>query len=271
MKILLVQLFVSLVLLSETFAQNNPAKTEVLLVGVFHFNNPGLDVAKFKIDDMLSEKRQEEISEVRNALVKFAPDAIFTEVNLEGTKWLDSTYAAFRKDQSLLKTEKNELYQVACAVGHQLDLPRLYASDVHADFPFDSMMAAIKAAGQTQLEKEVGGMIQTMEQEMNSRLSTQTVKEVLLWLNSPEMRRKDLGWYINTPTLAGSLHNDIGATLTGNWLTRNLKIYSNIRKQLKGYEKRIVIIYGASHCAPIEYYFSMNDRFKLVPLNSVLK
>lgn len=271
MKIILVQLFVSLTLLSQTFAQNSLAKTEVLLVGVFHFNNPGLDVAKFKIDDMLGKKRQQEILEVRNALVEFGPDAIFTEVNLDGTKWLDSSYSAFRKDQSLLKTEKNELYQLAFAVGHQLSLPRLYASDAYADFPFDSMMTAIKAAGQTQLGKEVGDMIQTMEQEMNNRIATQTVKDVLLWLNNPEMRRKDLGWYINAPTLAGTLHTDIGATLTGNWLTRNLKIYSNIIKQLKGSEKRIVIIYGASHCAPIEYYFSMNDRFKLVPLNSVLK
>jgi hypothetical protein len=271
MKIILVQLIISLTLLNETFAQNNAGKTEVLLVGVFHFNNPGLDVAKFEIDDMLSKKRQQEILGIRNALVDFAPDAIFTEVNLDGAKWLDSTYAAFRKDQSPLKTEKNELYQVAFAVGHQLNLPRLYASDAHADFPFDSMMTAIKAAGQTQLEKEVGDMIQTMEQEMNSRLSRQSVKDILLWLNGPEMRRKDLGWYLNTPTMAGSLHTDIGATLTGSWLTRNLKIYGNIMKQLKGNEKRIVIIYGASHCAPIEYYFSMNDRFKLVPLNSVLK
>ena len=89
MKTILIQLFVSLVLLSETFAQNNPAKTEVLLVGVFHFNNPGLDVAKFKVDDMLGEKRQREILEIRKALVEFGPDAIFTEVNLDAAKWLD--------------------------------------------------------------------------------------------------------------------------------------------------------------------------------------
>ncbi|NIJ51008.1 DUF5694 domain-containing protein [Dyadobacter arcticus] len=271
MKIILIQLFAAFALLTNSIAQSNPAKTEVLLVGVFHFNNPGLDVAKFKIDDMLSQKRQQEIQEIRNNLVAFKPDAIYTEINLDNTQWLDSTYAAFQKDQSPLKTKKNELYQLSLAVGHQLKLPKIYASDANADFPFDSMMNSIREAGQTQLEKEMVELMHTIEQEMNNRLATQSVKNILLWMNNPEMRRKDLGWYINSPTLAGKLNNDIGATLSGNWLMRNLKIYSNILKQLKGDEKRIVIIYGASHCAPLDYYFSMNDRFKLVPLDTVLR
>lgn len=272
MKTMLIQIVSALLLFKTGFTQTSSAKTEVLLVGVFHFNNPGLDVAKFKVDDMLSPKRQREIEEVRRALIAFRPDAIYTEVNLqENAGWLDSTYQAFRKDQSPLKTKKNELFQLACAVGQRLDMPKLYASDATADFPFDSMMTAIKAAGQTSLENDMSQLMQKIEREMNEKLTNQSIKEILLWLNTPQMRREDLGFYLNTATRAGTLTTDIGATLSGNWLMRNLKIYGNILKQLKGNERRIVVIYGASHCAPLEYYFSMNDGFRVIPLSAVLK
>ena len=39
-------------------------KTQVLLLGSFHFDNPGLDVAKFENANIMSPQRQKEVLEV---------------------------------------------------------------------------------------------------------------------------------------------------------------------------------------------------------------
>ena len=54
-----------------------------MLLGSFHFDNPGLDVAKFENVDALSAKRQLEIKQVLDKLVQFKPDKIFIEVPVE--------------------------------------------------------------------------------------------------------------------------------------------------------------------------------------------
>jgi Family of unknown function (DUF5694) len=250
-------------------AQSQP--TEVMLIGVFHFHNPGLDVAQFKVDDMLSDKRQREIEEVRQLLVNYRPDAIFTEVGLPRRQWLDSTYQAFRKDQKTIKTKRDELYQLVMPVAQRLNHPMVYATDGDADFPYDSLMKSIKEAGQIALEQKMMKEIEQVQNDLNQRLAKDSIKSILLWMNTPKQYRLDMGWYVNMATRAGKLGNEIGAVLAGNWYTRNLKIYGNILKQLKGDEKRIVIIYGASHCALLDHYFSLNDQFKVVPLQTVLK
>src|SRR5262245_61544242 len=75
--------------LSSAPAQNKP-RIKVLLLGVFHFANPGLDVAKFKSADILSEQRQKEVARVTAALKKFSPDKIFIEDVPENQNRIDS-------------------------------------------------------------------------------------------------------------------------------------------------------------------------------------
>ena len=59
--------------------QKKEKEVKVLLLGSFHFDNPGLDVAKFKDANILSPKRQQEVEEVASLLKTFAPDKIFIE------------------------------------------------------------------------------------------------------------------------------------------------------------------------------------------------
>ncbi len=73
-----VLIVVYLLTINCLFAQNRKeSKISVLLFGTFHFAQTGAD------DDMLSEKRQKEITELVNKLYKFKPDKIFIERNPE--------------------------------------------------------------------------------------------------------------------------------------------------------------------------------------------
>jgi hypothetical protein len=51
--------------------QKKEKEIKILLLGAFHFDNPGLDVAKFKNADILSPIRQQEVEEVAGLLRTF--------------------------------------------------------------------------------------------------------------------------------------------------------------------------------------------------------
>src|SRR5262252_9303741 len=60
------------------YAQSQ-SKAQVMILGVYHFANPGLDYVKSDLDDHLSEKRQKQIAEVVESLAKFRPTKIAIE------------------------------------------------------------------------------------------------------------------------------------------------------------------------------------------------
>lgn len=66
-------------------------KTEVLLIGTFHFSNP---IRSYEMNsmDILSPERQAEIAQVRSLITKFKPDKFFVEYRYNQQQTLDSIY-----------------------------------------------------------------------------------------------------------------------------------------------------------------------------------
>ena len=76
LNVILAVLFLSF----STVAQSNvKAKTKVFLLGVFHFDNPGMDLAKTKDTDIFSEKSQREIEDIVDIIASTKPEKIFLE------------------------------------------------------------------------------------------------------------------------------------------------------------------------------------------------
>src|SRR4030095_4720919 len=102
-------------------AMGQESKTKVLLLGCFHFDNPGLDVAKFENANILSEKRQKEVREIVDKLKAFKPDKIFVEVPVEMQSKLDSSFNSYRSGSFILKgTETHQLgFRLAKELNHQ--------------------------------------------------------------------------------------------------------------------------------------------------------
>lgn len=66
---MLVRLFSVLPVAAQAPAAVEPA--HVLVLGTYHFANPGLDVVKVEVADVLSATRQAEIQAVVDALARF--------------------------------------------------------------------------------------------------------------------------------------------------------------------------------------------------------
>ncbi|MEO5685615.1 MAG: DUF5694 domain-containing protein [Chitinophagaceae bacterium] len=243
-------------------------RTKVLLLGTFHFDNPGLDVAKFEDVHALSAKRQQEIRQVLEKLVKFKPDKIFVEVPVERQPKLDSNFQQYKAGNFELRA--SETHQLGYRLAKELNLPSLFAVDYNAaDFPFDSLMKSAAEAKQFALLDTIKKSIDSIQSYFNETLKKYTIREMLLDQNSTKMVDMQVGWYFNL-LVAGKEGNHIGSYLTSEWWRRNMVIYENLLKRITGKEERILVIFGSGHTALLQEMMRYNTRLELIPVASVL-
>ena len=140
---------------TASFAQTKQA--ELLLIGTFHFHNPGADLAKMKTFDVMTPKVQAELEIITNKISQFAPDKIFVEWSSDDQAGLDELYTQYLggKYEEYIKAKypapkrsdfflKNEIIQLAFRAGKKAELTKIYALDYNkTSFPYDSVMKAM--------------------------------------------------------------------------------------------------------------------------------
>lgn len=91
----LVSLVSALPLIAQAPAAADPA--HVLVLGTYHFANPGLDVVRAEVADVMSATKQAELAAVVQALARFRPTKIAVEVEPASTARRDCVYYAYRR------------------------------------------------------------------------------------------------------------------------------------------------------------------------------
>jgi hypothetical protein len=125
---------VMLLIVATLNAQNAPK--EVLLIGTFHFNNPGFDVAKINTFNVMSDKSQAELETMSDKIKAFNPDKIFVEWEYNEQTGLDSLYDLYVKNQYFDFVKKkypkstfytqNEIVQLAFRVAKKANHAQVY-------------------------------------------------------------------------------------------------------------------------------------------------
>ena len=249
-------------------AQNDP-HIKVLLLGVFHFDNPGLDVAKFDNANILSQTRQTQVLEIVQRLKNFSPDKIFIESTPENQNKIDSIVRQFKDGTYTLRA--NEIDQLGLRLAKELNLPTLYAADFRdADFPFDSLMKSAAQAGQTVIINRVQKMIDSVQASFNNELKKSTIAEMLIRENTPEAVKLQNEFYLGLLPV-GVKGNHVGSYLVSEWWRRNMIIYENVLKRLDNSEKKIIIIFGSGHTALLSQLMHYNSSIELVDIEKLLK
>ncbi|MFT3911511.1 MAG: DUF5694 domain-containing protein [Ferruginibacter sp.] len=255
--------------LATVAQQKKEKQLQVLLIGTFHFDNPGLDVAKFKDADILSPKRQQEVEEVTNLLKAFAPGKIFIEATPARQAQIDSSFSLYKAGKK--EPGASEVEQLGFRLAKQSGLSTLYGVDYQqAEFPFDSLMKSATEAKQTDITSFVQKTIEEVQRSFNEALQKHTIKEMLLRENSDELIKLQHEFYFKLLP-AGKPGNHIGSYLVSEWWRRNMVIYENILKQLNGNEEKIMVIFGSGHTAILSEMMKFNPAIKLVSVSEVLK
>jgi len=260
-------LFCSISAFLAVSAMAQEPKTKVVLLGCFHFDNPGLDVAKFENANILSEKRQKEVLEIVEILKQFKPDKIFVEVPVELQGRLDSNINKYKSGQFTLRA--TETHQLGYRLAKELNLSTLYAVDYRdAQFPFDSLIRSATEAKQFNLLGYMKRSIDSIQNDFNESLKKNTIREILLNQNTDAVSELQVGSYFDF-LVAGKEGNHVGSYLTSEWWRRNMIIYENILKRLDGKEKKILVIFGSGHTSLLKEMMKYKKDFELVPLKSI--
>ncbi len=244
---------------SATEKPASPARAEVLVLGVYHMSNPGRDIFNMQADDVLSPKRQDEISRLTAVLKKFNPTKIAVERST-GDKVLSKDFAAYLAGDRELT--RNETEQIGFRLGKALGHTTIYPVDVEADFPFPRLVDYAKAHGRSgeldSMLAEVGEAVKAQ----NAYLASHTVLETLLFMNSDDNVAESMGLYYRQAHF-GEPWNWAGADLVSDWFRRNMRIYSNIVQLVDSPDERVLVIYGAGHLGWLQQMVSGDPTVRL--------
>ncbi len=274
---------VALLILASQFilAQSTNKPTEILVIGTYHFNNPGMDVAQYKVLDIMGEKPQQQLEEITNAIAKFKPTKIFTEWELKNQLALDTLYNKYLEgiyfDYVAKKYPKrkfymqNEIVQLAFKAAKKSNHKKVFAIDYQeTSFDFDSIMKFADTIRLQNFKKEVMADIKDTETKSNTLFATNDLLQCLYYFNSKEIRSIDIPWYVAKINDSDKLGTYVGAFLASEWYRRNLYMLANIQKQTETSDKRIMVLAGASHITMFLDLLKHDSNYKIVELKEVM-
>jgi uncharacterized iron-regulated protein len=249
--------------INPVFAQST--KKQILLLGTFHFENPGLDVVKTNIFNVMTNKSQKELDNITDKIKKFGPDKIFVEWNYEKQDKLDKFFA--KNTDSLFHNDADELVQLAIRSAKKLGHEKLFAMDYNkTEFPYDSLVKDMQEANQLDLIKKNKDRILAREKSENLKIAKYSLTELLIDCNATNIK-----WYLETANKAGKTDNFVGAYLVSEWYRRNLYMYSLIQKLTENKDTKIMVLLGAGHTAMLREFIKYDSNFEIVELKDILK
>lgn len=231
----------------------------VLVLGTYHFANPGRDVVKTEIADVLSDAKQAEIRKVIDALSDFDPTRIAVETD-PGEEWqLDSLYRAYREGRHELS--RNEIQQLGFRLAAMHELRGLDPIDHPGEFPFGAMMDYAETHD-PEFVTWANEELERIEAELNRQQRENTIGEILRAMNGPSKLAEDHGVYMRFARV-GAGDTFVGAELVSEWYERNIHIFSNIQKVAKPGD-RVLVIIGGGHAPILRELIGYDPRLQLV-------
>lgn len=250
---------------------------EVLLVGTFHYNNPGADVAKTKSFDILNDDSQIELEHITSKIKEYNPSKIFVEWPYDEQNELDSLYNLYRENKYFINDSlsdfylKNEIFQLAFRVAKANNLEKVYGIDYSTSFPFEEVMKDIENANQTELLSKIQNGISKFTADFDNRIEEgASLTELTYYLNSPAMRKFSNEFHNELMLLAGNTDDFSGPLLTSEWFKRNLYMWSLTQKKVTESDEKIMVLVGASHAAMLELFIKENDNWRVNELKEIM-
>jgi len=253
-------------------------QAQIMILGTFHFANPGLDSYKPQYEvDIFSEKRQAELNEIIDKLLKFKPTKVMLEVSrVANDSLLNDRYSKYLKGVYDLSTRHSETYQLGFRLAEEAGHRYLYAIDEKLDwyganldwenFRFEAYQESLG-----QKEKANRYNYQKFFEWQDSLKMKHSLKDHYILINNPKVLRKGHQIYLTNTGLTGAGDNYIGADAVGRWYGRNMRIYSNIYDLTDFDQKeRIVLIYGAGHVWTLRQILMDSPDYEYVELSNFL-
>lgn len=219
-----------------------PAK--VMFIGLWHFDNPGLDAVKFKAVDVMTPTEQDYLKGLAKRIASFKPTRILLEYPSARDALINQRYQDWQAGTFELPV--NEIYQLGFRIAKEAGLKRVDGFDVRDVKGDDSIWPHLMQ--DPVLSKEFGGMIAAMSKRLNQMHQTMSVKELLKRNNHPDEDRENKSFYLWLNPVGTEAAPHMGSNAATSWWQRNFRMYALVQKAAQPGE-RVVVIAGQGHTA----------------------
>ncbi len=257
---LLFALALSLIALPLLAAQ--PA--QVMLFGVFHFKDAGLDAVKSKDIDIFTEENQAYLEALTQRLQGFKPSRVLLEYNPENDERINTQYREYLAGDFELPA--NEIFQLGFRIAKLAGHERVYSFDNRdVEWQAEAMFEYAKQHDPAAMKAVEENIRKSTEEEAQAR-ATMSLKQLLQRQNNPENDRANMGLYLATNAI-GAGDGYSGAAASASWWERNFYMYANIQK-LAAPGERVIAIGGSGHMAILKQLLAIDKRLEGAPVDS---
>lgn len=218
---------------------------EVLLFGVFHFANPGLDEVKVDQVDVTTAENQAYLGSLAERICAFRPTLILLEFNPLREAEVQAELQAYLQGQFELSA--NEIHQIGFRVARSCGVTRLYSYDEQGVQWNPDPMFELLEREESDLLDAFNQAIAQVQQAESAAHQTLNLRELLLRANNAELDRQNKHLYLVT-NAAGAGNGFEGADATARWWQRNFRMFANIQRYATAGE-RVLVIGGQGHTA----------------------
>ena len=247
-------------------------KPEILFLGVFHFADAGLDAYKPKFSlDIRAPERQAQLAGLVDDLARFRPTRVAVEWPLRSQRRLDSLYTEYLADR--YKPGVNEIFQIGFRLARQLGHQRIYAIDAQGRSYFASDSAERLEARRAGLN--IDSIMPTLANDPwdarfkqlyandDSLKTVRTLRQTLLYINSPERLRIGHGHYMTGFYKVDRDTSYVGVDDATRWYNRNLRIFNNLQRLADSPADRVLVIIGAGHLPILKFVAGASPEYRL--------
>ena len=262
---------------NQQIAGKNPNAKEALLLGTFHYNNPGADAVKHDVFDVMTADGQRQLEQLATKIAKYNPSKIFVEWNINEQQQLDKLYqkylaGTYFEDKNLSDFyRKNEIFQLGFRLAKKMGHKKVYAVDYsNIEMDFAAMMQAISDAKQDNLQNEIDSTLKKMGEKISQNMANMSLEELYISDNQAKEVAANIELYNDLSIKAGDLYNTAAAQMVSQWYKRNLFIWSSIQKIVEKDDKRILVLFGGGHTAILDQIIAYNRNWKVADLRKIL-
>jgi Family of unknown function (DUF5694) len=238
---------------------------EVMVLGSYHFGNPGQDVNNVQVDSVLVPKKQAELDALARALLTFKPTKVMVERESNAPDFAMQAYTEFTVEK--LKTAANEADQIGYRVAYLAGLKIVHGIDEQPKygepdyFPYSAMQDVAKQHGQTGVIDTANAPVKAFLKQFEADQKTKSVADLLISMNTGSLSTTIAVEY--SYLKIGDKDDQAGADLNAMWYLRNAKIFGKLMQVAKPGD-RVLVVYGAGHNYWLRHFAAEIPGYKFV-------
>ncbi|MEZ4797349.1 MAG: DUF5694 domain-containing protein [Flavobacteriaceae bacterium] len=248
-------------------------RAQVLVVGTFHFDYPGLDELKTEENDkidVLKEPKKTEVTELVEYIKKFKPTKIAIEAKPQYSSTWNEKLREYKKGEH--RNERGERYQLAMRIASDFNIDTLYAVDatsLSGDLWQKDSLFYKSLTNKIDFETE-DPYWEIAEKYFNYRekqMKQTKILDVIKYMNTREGHNTNFGLYLTGSYATGEGQGADNFSMW--WYNRNARIFANIVNITEGPEDRILVIFGNGHAAILRQFFEASPQFDFIEFSSL--